>query len=123
MAIPRITYDNKSDRRSLSGARINKVVADDMNQLKASVNSIIDALANLRQRIVLNITSASFTGGYYDATDTIGLTPDVDFNIRTGEGSGTFVYNADGGYAFNSVTGRITMAPGTYCITIFKPLA
>ena len=43
MALNKITYDNKSNYQTSSLADIYKVTADNMNEIKTVVNSIIDA--------------------------------------------------------------------------------
>jgi hypothetical protein len=45
----KITFDTKVDARVLGGNRVNKVVADDMNQIKAGVNALYDAGADWKQ--------------------------------------------------------------------------
>lgn len=45
----KILWDNKVDARVLGGARINKVIADDMNQIKTAINTLVDSGADLPQ--------------------------------------------------------------------------
>ena len=45
----RISFDDKVDARILGGARINKVIADDMNQIKTAINILVDSGADLPQ--------------------------------------------------------------------------
>jgi hypothetical protein len=45
----RISFDDKVDARVLGGARINKVIADDMNQIKTAINTLVDSGADLPQ--------------------------------------------------------------------------
>lgn len=122
-ALELITFETKEDNRTNDLPAKYKVVAADMNEIKTKLNAAITRInETLRERIRVNITSASFTGGYYANTNLIGLTPDEDFYVCTNGGSGVFIKNNDG-YTFSAELGRITMDPDFYSITIYKPLA
>lgn len=121
----KINYQNKTDRVTSPLARQFKVVAADMNEIKASVNALYDELANVRARISYTITLADFSGNFYDDTRTVGLTPGRDVVVETNDGSNTILSpgnDASAGYQFNTTTGRFTMPAGNYRITLYKPL-
>lgn len=95
----------------------------------AELNALVDAVKAIRTklnddvRIVkpFTITPASFSGGYYDNAECVGLTPDIDFVLFSNEGSGAKLRAGTGeAYQFNSGQGRFTMDPGNYYLLLFK---
>lgn len=121
----KIQYADKVDRRTIAVAPENKVVAANMNEIKASVNALYDMLENIRQRIQVSITSANFSGNNYDNTNLVGLSI-TDFMVFSNDGSGVLLNNnalaAGGSFTFSSGQGRLVMSPGNYTLVIFKPL-
>lgn len=119
----KVIYTDKADRRTdTSIPMINKVVAADMNEIKASINALYDLIGTARNVVQTVITSADFAGPHYINTLLIGLTAMRDFNVFTNGGSGV-VLNVNDGYTFTSGTGTINMEPGDYLIQILVPLA
>jgi hypothetical protein len=114
----RITFTNKEDRRALTIPAINRVDAANMNEIKASVNALYDALENAVKPVTLVIEPADFAGSTYTNVNLIGKTPMVQFNVFTNEGSGVLL-NVDDSYTFNSGTGTITMDAGNYIIIVY----
>ena len=125
MALTPITFTDKEDRETSPYDEKYIVKAANMNEIRTVVNAIVTALNTyLRQRIVLNITSSDFTGGYYQNSNLVGLTADSDFFVHTNEGSGVLLTEGSGkGYTYNSTLGRLTMPAEKYRITIYKPLS
>mgnify|MGYP003463041408 CR=1 FL=1 len=122
MALEQIDYADKVDNRTTSIPANQRVIADDMNQIKTKFNALVTAVSTyLRQRIRVNITASDFTGGYYTNTNAIGLTPDVDVIVQSNDGSGVVLKSGDG-YVFDAALGKFTMDRGNYTITIYKPL-
>jgi len=129
MATSRPTFDNKVDRVEQPYARINKVIADDMNQLKAAIIALYDMFETVQVRTCIALTPAMFTGPYYQNSKLINLTPDVDFRLFTNDGSGTLLSwdeegYGDGGYIFTPETGRISGVDvsGNYSLEIYTPV-
>ena len=125
MALDLITFTDKQDRETSPYPEQYIVTAANINEIKTKVNALIAAVnTHLRQRIVRNITSADFSGGYYQNSNLVGLTADSDFFVHTNEGSGVLLTEGAGkGYTYNSVLGRLTMPAEKYRITIYKPLS
>lgn len=122
MATSRPTFANKVDRQTQAGERINLVIADDINQLKAAIIALYDMFETVEARTCIPVTSADFTGPYYDNSKLVNLTPDVDFRIFTNSGSGTLLRYLDG-YTFTAATGRIIgLEPDYYSIEIYQPV-
>ena len=120
----RITFDDKEDRLEQPYQRKNLVIGADVNEIKASVNALYDLMGQIKKPIVYSITSTDFTGPYFTKTDTVGLTPMVDFQLYSNEGSGVLLSEGTGkGYSFNAALGRITTDSGNYILIIFKPLS
>lgn len=113
----KIAFDNKVDRRVLDVPDINKVTAEDMNEVKASVNALYDLLDSAYIPKNISITSASFSGSNYTNTLLIDKTAMVDFNVFTNDGSGVLL-KVDDGYTFTTGVGRLTMEPGNYIIQL-----
>jgi len=129
MATSRPTFENKVDRKIQAGARINLVVADDINQLKEAIIALYDMFETITVRTCKVIKPADFTGPYYQNTLLVGLTPDVDFRLFTNDGSGTLLNwdeeeYGDGAYIFDSATGKIYEldTSGTYSLEIYTPV-
>lgn len=123
--MPKVTFTNKVDLRTTAVLPINKVVAADMNEVKAGINALYDMFASLKWAKPIKLTSASFSGGQYtNATDLATLTADTDFWLFSDEGAGTLLkagaLAAGAGYEFNSTLGRITCPPGNYRLLVFK---
>ena len=119
-ALNKITWDDKVNTRTNALARINKVIDDDMNEIKAVVNAAITFInANTKTRSVLTITSADFTAGVYQNNALKTLTPGTDFNVFTNEGSGILLAE-NNGYTFDSGLGKLTMGPQNYFIEIYS---
>lgn len=118
----RPTFQNKVDRQIQPGAIINLVVANDINQLKAGIIALYNMFSTVKVRTCIAITSADFTGPYYDNARLVNLTPDVDFRIFTNSGSGTLL-RVDEGYTFTASTGRVSgLTPDYYSIEIYQPV-
>lgn len=115
------TYLTKADNQVTSVPIINKVVAADMNQLKASITELYAILANALVQVDVPLSKASFDGPNYADARLIGKTPQADFNIWTNDGSGTLLNYPDG-YAFAADTGTLTMTPGNYLLKVNVPL-
>lgn len=114
----RITYTDKADRRTLPYSAENKVVAADMNEIKAAVNALYDLMDTIKIPTSFAITSGDFSGSTYQDARLVDLTPVTDFNVWSNEGSGVLLKNTDG-YAFATATGTLTMEPGDYRIEIY----
>lgn len=122
MATSRPTFANKVDRQTQAGERINLVIADDINQLKAGIIALYEMLATVKVRTCVPVVAADFTGPYYDNSKLVNLTPDVDFRIFTNSGSGTLLRYLDG-YTFTAATGRVIgLTPDYYSIEIYQPV-
>lgn len=126
MATSRPTFGNKVDRQTQAGERINLVIADDVNQLKAAIIALYDMFETVTVRTCIPITPALFTGPYYQNSKLIGLTPDVDFRLFTNDGSGTLLTSDDTdsteGYVFDPVLGKLTMGIQNYSLEIYTPV-
>lgn len=126
MALSSITFADK-ENRDITGVPANqKVTAADMNEIKTKFNALITALAGAVKIIRVKIGTSDFTGGYYDNSNAVGLTPETDLLVFTNEGSGVLLSEgtaSDDGYSFNGTLGRFTMDPGNYLIIILKPIA
>lgn len=59
MAIDKITYVNKVDKRGSNLPRKNKVVAADMNEIKDVVNALIDLVGELTAGGVVKFTAVA----------------------------------------------------------------
>ena len=122
------TFADKVDRQTQPGNRINLVIADDINQIKNCLEAIYAMFETLSVRKCVVITSADFTGPYYDNSLLVNLTPDTDFRVFTNDGSGTLLlwddegYDPEGGYSFDAARGRLTMNPQNYSIEIYIPV-
>lgn len=123
MASSRPTFDDKVDRQTQAGDRINLVIADDMNQLKAAIIALYNMFETVNVRTCIPVTPAMFTGPYYQNSKLVNLTPDVDFRVFTNDGSGTLLTydNTDDarGYLFDPATGRLTMNIQNYSLEIY----
>jgi len=118
----RPTFDNKVDRQTQAGERINLVIADDINQLKSAIIALYNMFLTVKVVSIVPIVAADFTGPYYDNTDLVDLTPDVDFRIFTNSGTGALLRVNDG-YTFNAATGRVTgLTPDYYSLEIYLPV-
>lgn len=69
MALNKITYDDKSNYQTSSLADIYKVTADNMNEIKTVVNSIIDALYPVGSIYISvnNVNPSTLFGGTWEA--------------------------------------------------------
>jgi len=128
MAFPSpISFDDKQDRQTNSLDRKYKATAADFNDLKGRFNDLLAYLQNnVTQTIRVKIEAADFNGTYYENADLAGLTPDVDFQLFTDNGSGTlmnYTGDADDGYNFDSATARIYTYAGSYLLIIHKPIS
>lgn len=126
----KITFADKIDNRTLPGILdTNKIVADDINALKASINALYDMFANVRGVLQIKIGAADFSGPTYTNAALVGLNPMVDFNLYSNNGTGALIAHdetGNNGYQFNATTGVITV-PGTtasdnYLIQILTPV-
>lgn len=117
----RPTFADKVDRQTQAGARINLVVADDINQLKAAIIALYDMFETVTVRTCVAISSADFTGPYYQNALLVDLTPDIDFRVFTNGGSGVLLYSGDG-FVYDSALGKLTMEPSDYNIEIYTPV-
>jgi hypothetical protein len=119
--MPLITYEDKVDYVTNPLPAHQKAQASDFNQLKEAINNMYAALQANNGVINKALTSSNFTGGYYDDSDLVGLTPQVDFQLFTNDGSGTLL-SPSSGYTFDGAQGRITTEAGNYVLKIFKPI-
>lgn len=117
----KITYANKVDRRTNNIPEIYKITPGNMNEIKASVNSIYDALANAVIPISFTITASDFDGNSYFNSLLVNKTAMTDFYIQANNGSGTLL-SVNNGFTFNSNTGTLRMEQGNYFITIYKKI-
>lgn len=122
MAAPTITWDDKEDADISPELRKYKVVADDMNDLKNTVNALAAYIDTIKSTTRIVITSANFSGENYDNSMLVGLTADVDFSVQTNSGSGV-ILKVDDGYSFDDTLGRLSMSAEDYVITIYKPVS
>ena len=122
MAAPIITWDDKEDADISPELRKYKVVADDMNELKNTVNALAAYIDLIKSTTRIVITSADFSGENYDNAMLVGLTADVDFTVQTNSGSGV-ILKVDDGYSFDDALGRLSMSAEDYVITIYKPVS
>lgn len=125
MAAPTyITYATKEDRRTTALPGKNIVVAADMNEIKAKFNDLLTALGDVRIRIPLTLTSASFDGNDYQNPNMVNLTS-AHFDLFSNDGAGVKLKEGEpatgGAFTFNTATGTITTTPGNYQLIIFKP--
>ena len=120
------TFANKVDRQTQSGSRVNLIIADDINQIKACLTAIYAMLQTLSVRNIVLITKADFGGSSYQNSLLVGLTPDVDFRVFTNDGSGTLLYydeyDPEAGYDYTPSTGTLIMNPQNYSIEIYTPV-
>jgi len=128
MALPNpINYTDKQDRNISAVADEYKVVAADMNQIKTKFNDLLTYLSsNVKQTIVVAITSADFDGNDYENANLVGLTPETDFQLISNNGSGTllkFTGDPEDGYDFDAPSATITTIADNYLLIIHKPIS
>lgn len=128
MALPNpISYTDKQDRNISAIPDQYKVIAADMNEIKDKFNDLLTYLAaNVKQTIVVKVIAADFSGNNYTNANLVGLTPDVDFQLITNNGSGTlmtFTGDPEDGYNFNATTATITVLQDNYLLIIHKPIS
>lgn len=116
----KITYDDKEDNQVSPLTEKYKVTANNMNEIKTSVNALYDMLASHSTPIVIDITSANFSGNNYTNSNLVDLTSN-QFLLITNGGSGVVLKEGDG-FTFASAIGRITTDPEDYKLIIFKPI-
>jgi len=120
----KIIFANKEDNQVSPLDEKYKVTADNMNEIKASVNALYDMLASpstpIISPIVIDITSANFSGSNYTNSNLVDLTSN-QFLLITNGGSGVVLKEGDG-FTFASAIGRITTDPEDYKLIIFKPI-
>ncbi len=115
-----VTFENKVDRRITDIPRKNKIVADDINQLKNAINAFYNLLKTAVTPTSFVITESDFEGDIYANTLLINKIPMIDFYIMENNGNGTLL-NING-ENFNSNTGTLTILPDNYYITIYKKI-
>jgi hypothetical protein len=127
MAAATITFTDKVDYQINPLADIYKVMAADMNAMKAAINNHAALLDAARKPLVVWILPSDFTGSFYANANLVGLTTS-DFLLYTNGGTGALlsgVATSNPGspdFAFSSSLGRITVAADNYMLLIFKPL-
>ena len=108
----RIGFTDKVDRRTLDFPIINKVTAANINEIKASINAIYDALDNMTQVVNIAIDEYDFDGTSYSDERMIGLEVGTTINVWNNsylEGNGGFLLEEGVIYEYNSETGTITI--------------
>lgn len=126
MSVP--TFEDKVDRITQAGNRINLVVADDINQLKNAIIALYGMFSSITLRSCVVLTKDSFAGHNYQNSRLINLVPDVDFRVFSNAGSGSLLrwnddgYDDLGGYAFTPATGTLNMDPGDYSVEIYSSI-
>ena len=108
----KITYTNKVDKRVTNVPEKNKVTAAGMNEIKTSVNAVIQTS--------FAITESDFDGDIYANSLLVNKTPMSDFYVIANNGSGTLLSITSEN--FNSNTGTLTILPDNYYITIYKKI-
>jgi hypothetical protein len=127
MAAATVTFTDKVDYQINPLADIYKVMAADMNAMKAAINNHAALLDAARKPLVVWIQTSDFTGSFYANADLVGLTT-ADFLLYTNGGSGALLSGVatstpgSPDFAFSSSLGRITVTADNYMLLIFKPL-
>ncbi len=68
---------------------------------------------------VILLEASDFTGNNYEKNSLIGLTPDIDFELFSNNGSGAMLKVEDG-YTFDINYGVITTTPENYKLKIYR---
>jgi hypothetical protein len=117
----RINYDNKVDRRITTIPDVNKVVAADMNEIKASINALYDLIDTIRIVENIEIDAFDFAGDSYQNSKLVNLVPMVDFNLFSNDGNGSLLKYEDV-YLFTPATGTIIATQGNYVLQILNKI-
>lgn len=119
----KVTFSDKVFRREISEIpEINKITADNLNEIKQSINDLYDRVDSINAPNIISITTADFSGENYDNSALVGLTAGETLLVYTGEGSGVLLEPGDG-YTFDDALGRLTMSPQKYVIQYYKPVS
>lgn len=86
----KITFDDKQDLKINPAPRINKIIADDINEIKASVNDLYDAV-DQNTLDILGLKGATGWAVYFDTQYTSGsplsLTGETQVNLPNNAGT------------------------------------